>query len=418
MQSNRPDCAEVIGSADNERGSQMAQGFGPRVLKPQEQRAAKILRKSVLQHFQDLDDPRVERGQHHPLVSLVSIAILAILAGADSFVAIERYGTAKQSWLETFLQLPEGIPSHDTFGRVMAMLSPEDLESRFLAWVNGLSEQLGVALIHIDGKTVRGSYDREGQLKALHSVSAWSSEHGLVLGQQKVAAKSNEITAVPLLLKLLTLKGAIVTLDAMGTQTAIASQIKQAEGDYVLALKGNQGQLHQAVEQWFAQAERQAWSGLEYQVTDTLESGHHRTERRQVWAVPITQLPLLPRQSQWLGLTTVVMVRSTRVLWNKTTTDVRFYLSSLAADAQRHAQVIRSHWSVENSLHWVLDVTFNEDASRIRQGYAAENMALLRRLSVSLLKREPSQMSLKMKRYTAALDNDFLLKILAASATV
>jgi predicted transposase YbfD/YdcC len=178
-----------------------------------------------------------------------------------------------------------------------------------------------------------------------HSVSAWSSEHGLVLGQQTVDRKSNEITAVPLLLKLLNLKGTIVTLDAMGTQTAIAAQIKQAEGDYVLALKGNQGKLHQAVEQWFEEAERQGWSGIEHQVTETLESGHHRTEHRQLWAVPITQLPALPRQSQWLGLTTVVRVRSTRVLWNKTTTDVRFYLSSLAPDAVRHAQVIRSHWS-------------------------------------------------------------------------
>jgi predicted transposase YbfD/YdcC len=409
------ECAQIIGFPYNKQVNRMAQGFGQRVLKPQEQREAKILKRSVLQHFQEMEDPRVERGQNHPLVSLVSIAILATLAGADSFVAIERYGKAKQSWLETFLELPKGIPSHDTFGRVMAMLSPEDLETRFLAWVSRISERLGVELVHIDGKTVRGSYDREGQLKALHSVSAWSSEHGLVLGQQKVDAKSNEITAVPLLLKLLNLKGTIVTLDAMGTQTAIATQIKQAEGDYVLALKGNQGKLHQAVEQWFEEAERQGWLGIEHQVTETLESGHNRTEHRQLWAVPLTQLPPLPRQSQWVGLTTVVRVRRTRHLWNKTTTEVHFYLSSLAPDAGRHAQVIRSHWSVENSLHWVLDVTFNEDASRIRQGYASQNMALLRRLCVSLLKREPSKMSLAMKRYTAALDNDFLLKILSAS---
>jgi predicted transposase YbfD/YdcC len=167
--------------------------------------------------------------------------------------------------------------------------------------VSSISERLGVELVHIDGKTARGSYDREGQLKALHSVSAWSSEHGLVLGQQTVDSKSNEITAIPLLLKLLNLKGTIVTLDAMGTQTAIATQIKQAEGDYVLALKGNQGKLHQAVEQWFEEAERQGWSGLEHHFTETLESGHHRTEHRQLWAVPIMQLPPVPRQSQWLG---------------------------------------------------------------------------------------------------------------------
>jgi hypothetical protein len=182
MPSNRHDCGEIIEFFDNEGVRQMAQGFGKRMLKPQEQREAKILKQSVLKHFQDLEDPRVERGQHHALVSLVTIAILATLAGADSFVAIERYGIAKQSWLETFLELPYGIPSHDTLGRVMAMLSPEDLETRFLAWVSRISERLGVELIHIDGKTVRGSYDREGHLKALHSVSAWSSEHGLVLG--------------------------------------------------------------------------------------------------------------------------------------------------------------------------------------------------------------------------------------------
>ena len=220
----------------------------------------------------------MERGQHHPLISLVTIAILATLAGADCFVAIERYGIAKQLWLETFLELPYGIPSHDTFGRVMVMLSPEDLEVRFLAWVSRISEKLGVELIHIDGKTVRGSYDRDGHLKALHSVSAWSSEHSLVLGQHQVDAKSNEITAVPLLLKLLNVKGTIVTLDAMGTQTAIATQIKH----YVLALKGNQGTLHQAVEQWFEQTERQGWLDIEYQFNETLESGNHRTEHRQL----------------------------------------------------------------------------------------------------------------------------------------
>ncbi|MBE9138864.1 ISAs1 family transposase [Nodosilinea sp. LEGE 07088] len=385
------------------------------MLSPQQAREAKILRRSVLQHFQHLRDPRVERTQHHSLVTIVTIAILAVLAGADGFVAIERYGRAKQSWLETFLDLPHRIPSHDTFGRVIGALDPEALETGFLAWVSSITARLDLELIHIDGKTARGSYDREGNLKALHSVSAWSSEHGLVLAQQRVDAKSNEITAVPLLLKLLTLKGAVVTLDAMGTQTAIATQIKQSEGDYVLALKGNQGTLSRAVETWFEQAEASDWIGIDYDYHETVESAHHRIETRQVWTVPVGQLPPLPRQAKWSGLTTVVMVRSTRQLWNKTTTDVRFYISSLPSNASRHAQVIRSHWSVENSLHWVLDVTFNEDASRIRQGDAAQNLGLIRRLSVNLLKREPSKLSLKMKRYTAAMDNDFMLKILAAS---
>lgn len=394
----------------------MAKGFGVLVLTPKQEREAKILRKSVLKHFQHLQDPRVERTQHHSLVAIVTIAILAVLCGSDGFVAIETYGKAKQSWLETFLDLPYGIPSHDTFGRVFGRLEPQALETGFLDWVSSITQKLGLTLIHVDGKTVKGSYDRENKLKALHSVSAWSSEHGLVLAQQKVDSQSNEITAVPLLLKLLNLKGAVVTLDAMGTQIDIARQIQQAEGDYVLALKGNQGQLSQQVEAWFEQAQAKNWQGIEYSDHETVEAGHHRIDTRQVWAVPVSQFPSLHRQGQWVGLSTIVMVRSRRQLWNKTTTEVRFYLSSLEADAQRHNRVIRSHWSIENSLHWVLDVTFNEDASRIRQGDAAENLGLLRRLSVSLLKREPSRQSLKMKRYKAAMDNDFLMKILAASA--
>ena len=222
-----------------------------------------------------------------------------------------------------------------------------------------------------------GSYDREAKLKALHSVSAWSSEHGLVLAQEKVDSKSNEITAVPLLLQLLNLKGAVVTLDAMGTQTEIAAQIKESGGDYVLALKGNQGKLFQQVKDWFEQAIVQNWQGIEYSYYETVESGHHRLETRQIWAVPVAQLPPRHRQSCWTGLTTVVMVRSIRQLWNKTTTEVRFFISSLAGDAQKHAGVIRSHWSIENSLHWVLDVTFNEDASRIRLEHGAENLACI-----------------------------------------
>jgi len=394
----------------------MASGFGLLVLNPKQEREAKVLRNSVLKHFQHLEDPRADRGHNHSLVSIITIAILAVLAGADGFVAIEAYGQAKQSWLETFLDLPNGIPSHDTFGRVLGMLEPKQLQSGFLAWIEEITEKLNIELIHIDGKTARNSYDREENLKALHTVSAWSSEHGLVLAQEKVDSKSNEITAVPRMLQLLNLKGAIVTLDAMGTQTEIAQQIKSGDGDYVLALKGNQGKLFQQVEGWFDQAIARDWQGIEYSYHEKVESGHHRLETRQIWVVPVSQLPPLHRQSLWPGLTTLVMVRSVRQLWNKTTTEIRFFISSLAADAQKQAEVIRRHWSIENSLHWVLDVTFNEDASRIRLGYGAENLGLLRRLSVNLLKREPSKMSLKMKRYKAGMNNDFMVKILAASA--
>lgn len=218
-----------------------------------------------------------------------------------------------------------------------------------------------------------------------------------------------------MLLKLLDLKGTVVTLDAMGTQTAIARQIRQAGGEYVLALKGNQGILSEQVKGWFTSAVANQWSAIEYCYDKTVDAGHHRIETRQVWAVAVSELPPLYRQHLWPGLTSVVMVKSVRQLWDKTTTDVRFYISSLEADAQRHQQVIRSHWGIENSLHWVLDVTFNEDASRVRSGHAPENLGLLRRLSVNLLKREPSKLSLKMKRYKAGMDNDFLLQILAAS---
>lgn len=257
----------------------------------------------------------------------------------------------------------------------------------------------------------------ENKLKALHTVSAWSSEHGLVLAQQKVESKSNEITAVPQLLKLLNLKGAVVTLDAMGTQTKIARQIFEGGGDYVLALKGNQSNLHQQVEDWFLQANPLSDRGIKYSYHETVEKSHHRIETRQAWAVPVSHLPGLHRQKEWVGLSTVVMVRRYRESWKETTTEIQFYLSSLEAFARRHNQVIRSHWTVENSLHWVLDVTFNEDASRIRSGYAAQNLSLLRHLSVNLLKQEPSKMSLKMKRYKAGIDNDFLIQILKSSVS-
>jgi predicted transposase YbfD/YdcC len=394
----------------------MAKGFGKRVLTPQEERESKILRRSVLQYFQNLPDPRTGSRQDHNLVDIITIGILAVICGADGFVGLETYGKANQEWLETFLELPNGIPSHDTFGRIFARLDPQALQKSFLAWIEGITEKLAIKLIHVDGKTAKGSYDREGQLKALQSVSAWSSEHGLVLAQQKVDSNSNEITAVPLLLKLLNLKGAVVTLDAMGTQIEIARQIVEAQGDYVLALKSNQGTLYSQVKDWFEGAIETNWHGVEYSYDDTVEGGHHRVESRQVWAVAIAQLPALHRQRQWRGLTTVVRVCSTRYLWNETTTEVRYYISSLDPDAARHNQVIRSHWSIENSLHWVLDVTFAEDDSRIRTGYAAENLGLLRRLSLNLLKREPSKMSIKMKRYKASMNVKFLQKILASSA--
>jgi predicted transposase YbfD/YdcC len=278
--------------------------------------------------------------------------------------------------------------------------------------VHHLTDELAINLIHIDGKTARGSYDPESSLKALHTVSAWASEHHLVLAQHRVESKSNEITAIPELLNLLDLNGAIITLDAMGTQREIAAQIREQGGHYILALKGNQGTLHQSVKTFFQEAERTQWANLDYSYSSATESGHHRIEHRQVWAVPLSQVPTVPTHQKWSGLATLVMVKRERQLWNKTTYEVSFYITSLGADASLLAQAIRSHWGIENSLHWVLDVTFEEDSSRIRTGHGPENMGLLRRLTLNLLKRDPSKQSLKQKRYRAAMDNDFAIQVL------
>lgn len=389
----------------------MSKGFGPSSSSPPSA-TTKKLKQSLIQRFEALEDPRVKRQPEHSLVDIVAIAILAVLSGADDMVAIETYGKAKQSWLETFLDLPNGIPSHDTFSRVLALVDPQQLHECFLSWVQHLSERLDINLIHIDGKTARGSYDRESSLKALHTVSAWASEHHLVLAQHRVDGKSNEITAIPELLKLLDLNGAIITLDAMGTQREIAAQIREQGGDYILALKGNQGTLHHAVKSFFQQAESDQWVGIDYHYSTHTESGHHRNENRQVWAVPLTQVPDLPHQHKWSGLATLVMVKRKRRLWHKTTYEVCFYITSLAPDASLLAQAIRAHWGIENSLHWVLDVTFREDPSRIRSGHGPENLGLLRRLALNLLNQEPSKQSLRQKRYRAAMDNDFVIRVL------
>jgi predicted transposase YbfD/YdcC len=370
------------------------------------------LKQSLREHFKALDDPRIKRKPDHLLIDIVAIAILAVLSGANDMVAIETYGKAKQDWLKTFLELPNGIPSHDTFSRVLALLNPKQFHECFLSWVQLLTDELAIKVINLDGKTARGSYDREKSLKALHTVSAWASEHHLVLAQQRVESKSNEITAIPELLNLLDIKGAIITLDAMGTQRSIAAQIIEQGGDYILALKGNQGTLHNQVKAFFTAAQHSQWEGIDVSYNESTEVGHHRIEHRQVWAVPSSQVPDLPNLSKWRGLTTVVMVKRERRLWNKTTIEVCFYITSLAADATLLAQSIRSHWGIENSLHWVLDVTFREDRSRIRNGHGPENIGLLRRLSLNLLKREPSKQSITQKRYRASMDNDFVVKVL------
>jgi len=349
----------------------------------------------------------------HQLVDIITIALLAVLSGADGWNAIETYGLAKQPWLETFLDLPNGIPSHDTFARVFARLDPDILESKFQDWVKHLAVSLGATVIAIDGKSSRGSYDREKGVRALQLVSAWASEHQLVLGQCAVETKLNEITAIPMLLEQLDLSGCVITIDAMGTQTHIAQQIVQAKADYILALKQNHPSLATAAQQWVENnrdsSSAESTQGIE---VSRCEASHHRIETRTVWQVSAADV-FSPSQIQdWSGLKTLVVVESLRRLWNKDTREIRFFISSLALDTSTIARYIRSHWGIENQLHWCLDVTFAEDHSRIRKDHAPRDMSLLRRLSLNLLRQETSKLSLKMKRYKAAMDNQFLLKVL------
>lgn len=390
----------------------MSKGFA-KVVKQSPPKIIKKLKRSILQEFERLEEPRSKREPKHLLIDIVAIVILATLSGADNMVAVETYGKAKQKWLETFLELPHGIPSHDTFSRVLALIDPVQMHECFNSWIKHLSEKLELNVISIDGKTARGSYDRNKELKALHTVSAWASEHHLVLAQQAVESKSNEITAIPELLNLLDISGAIITLDAMGTQRNIAAQIIEQKGDYILALKGNQGNLHKKVVAFFQQAQLNNWEGIDYSYSEKIEAGHHRIEHRQVWVVGLEQLPELSESKKWKGLTSVVMVKRERKLWKKRTTEVCFYLTSLPPDAVVLAEAIRAHWGIENSLHWVLDVTFKEDSSRIRQGHGPENMGLIRRLCINLLKQDPWKKSIAMKRYHAAMDNDYAFKILS-----
>ena len=357
----------------------------------------------------------MERTRAHQLLDIIAIALFAVLSGADSWVAIETYGRAKRSWLETFLALPNGIPSHDTFARVLARLAPEAFEASFQQWIKALVSTLEAQLIAIDGKTVKGSYDREGGVKALQLVSAWASEHRLVLGQCNVASKSNEITAIPVLLEQLALAGCIVSIDAMGTQSAIAEQITQQQADYILALKGNHPTLFEQAQTGFGDAQARQGKDVEHTQHQETEAGHHRIESRTIWQIPAAQVFSKAQLQHWAGLQSLVVVHSHRRLWNQDTSETRYFLSSLSTDAQTFARYIRAHWGVENQLHWCLDVVFKEDASRIRKAHAPRNMSLLRRLALNLLRHEPSKGSLAMKRYRAGLDDQFMLQILSAN---
>ena len=365
---------------------------------------------SLQRLFEDMDDPRVVGRCTYELKEVVLIALCGVLCGAESWTEIEEFGISKQHWLKQFLGLEQGIPSHDTFRRVFSLLPAETVESRFQAWVETTFRVEQGQVIAIDGKSVRGA-----GLRTLHLVSAWAHRSGIVLGQRKVDDKSNEITAIPQLLEDLYVAGSIVTLDAMGTQTKIAQKIVDKHADYVLALKGNQEQLHTDVADWFAWAVQRDFRDIPHSFAHTVNKNHGRIEIRQCWALSDARaFETIRHYDGWAGLQSVVMVkRERRALDNlPTTVETTFFLSSLPADADLLLYAIRAHWSIENNFHWTLDVVFREDDARLTVLNGAENFAILRRFALNLLKHHPAKLSLKRKRFKAALDDSFLTQLI------
>ena len=367
----------------------------------------------IQEYFAEVSDPRVDRTKLHLLMDILVIAICAVICGADTWVEMEAYGRAKEQWLRQFLALPNGIPSHDTFARVIARLNPEEVQQCFLRWMQAVREVTEGEVVAIDGKSLRRSFDRATGKGAIHMVSAWASVNRLVLGQEKVDEKSNEITAIPALLQLLELKGCIVTIDAMGCQKAIARTIVEQEADYVLTLKANHGRLYEEVERFFAEAQQRQFADVPHEYYHTLEGTHGRVEERHYWLV--SDLAWLSAKNEWVGLQSLGMVERQRTVAGKTTGEVHYYLTSLAGNGRQFGEAVRTHWSVENGLHWVLDVVFQEDQSRLRHDHAAENFAVLRHLALSLLRQESTCANgIKVKRLKAAWNDDYLTRVLFA----
>ena len=369
---------------------------------------------AIGEHFANLEDPRVERTKLHSLLSIVTIALCAVICGADTWDDIEEFGKAKADWLSSFLHLPNGIPSHDTFNRVFQALDPKQFQTCFLNWMKTVAEVLPTQVIALDGKTARGSRDKTSSKAAIHMVSAWATANRLVLGQVKVDAKSNEITAIPELLRALSIEGCIITIDAMGTQREIAKQILKQGGDYVLALKKNQETLYQDVVEMFDHAEAGTIEELVVEDAQTIDKGHGRIDIRRYRVIPDADvLAWLQEGHNWPGLAAIGMVEAERRIGDKRTVETRYYLLSRHLKARAFGEAVRSHWGIENQVHWVLDVAFHEDRSRIRAGYAAENFAVLRHLALNLIRQHKTKgLSIRTRRMKAAWDNDYLLQVL------
>jgi len=372
-------------------------------------------------HFAELEDPRSEINRRHPLVSVVVIALMAVLAGASGPTSVAKWALMNQELLKGLLYLPNGIPRKDVFRRVLATLQPAAFQACYGNWLQSLRDKAAAAtgvdqpVLAIDGKTLRRSHDKRKGLGALHSVSVWASEFGLSLGQVATDEKSNEITAIPALLKLVDIRGAIITIDAMGTQTAIAEQIIDGDADYVLALKGNQETLHDAVVDYVDEQMQTDFTNITARRHITKETGHGREETRHYIQMPAPKT--LPGFGRWKGLLTIGVAMLSCVRDGKETADIRYFISSLPMGVQRFAHAVRAHWGIENTCHWSLDVTYREDESRIREQHLRENFAWLNRFTLSLLKQHPGKDSLVMKRRCCGWNDDFLLETLTGTTS-